>query len=624
MTFLPIIERELRARARSGATYWVRFTIPLAGMLFCLPQLMWAGPMGTSATLGPGLLNGLVIAAFLLSCGACLLTADVISSERREGTLGLLLLTRVSAFDVLLGKLSSAGLTSLCALVAFLPMLMIPVLAGGVKGGEVIRKGLVLPDMLFLALAAGLWASARGREWLKTGRTALLLVAALVLGPSLLGLVFRPVGAVVAGIGLLSPLGTLSAAGDALYNASAADYWVSLLLVHAGAWSLLVNAGFRLRRGWREERGELALSAEASVEEPHVASVVSEGDSSGVRPSADAAASDLSGTLERCDATPLADVAAPEDARTPMPQPGYAPVEAREAEAVFPPRRPLSDDANPIAWLLRRQRGIQALLWAGALVGLFQFGAFSLMPRFLGTSSYLSVVMPLSLAATALEGALFAWAASRFFVEARRTGELELLLTTPFGAREIVSTQWNVLKRRLRWPVLVMLAPTILQAATTVAEMRTSSSFGPGGSFRLHYLISSLVGLVDIFFGVGALCWVGLWFGLKAGGQARAIVWTVGLVKVLPFLIVMLCWILFAMLAKAGLGLRSPPYWILMSLPQAVTLLLYLGLIRLARQRLLGELAGAEPLKFSLRQSISSAVRDAVSSFRKARHWTPS
>ena len=50
MTFLPIVERELRVRARSGATYWVRFTIPLAGMLFCLPQLVWAGPMGTSAT----------------------------------------------------------------------------------------------------------------------------------------------------------------------------------------------------------------------------------------------------------------------------------------------------------------------------------------------------------------------------------------------------------------------------------------------------------------------------------------------------------------------------------------------------------------------------------------------
>ena len=563
MTFLPIIERELRVRARSGATYWVRFAIPLAGMLFCLPQLLWAGPFGTSANLGQGLLNGFVSAAFLLSCGACLLTADVISSERREGTLGLLLLTRVSTFDVLLGKLGSAGLTSLCVLVAFLPMLMIPVLAGGVKGSEVIRKGLVLPDTLFLALAAGLWASARGREWLSTARTALLLVAALVLGPSLVGRVFGPVGAAIAGIRFLSPLFTLSAAGDALYKASAAEYWVSLLLVNAAAWGLLVNAGFRLRRGWREERGETTVPAVATVAE-------------------------------------------------------------REAEAVLPPRRPLGDEANPIAWLLQRQRGIQALLWVGALVGLFQFGALSAMPRFFGMGSYLSVVMPLSLAAVMLEGALFAWAASRFFVEARRTGELELLLTTPCGAREIVSTQWNVLKRRLRWPVLVMLVPPLLQAAVTLTTVPASSAFGPGGAFRLHYVISCLFNLVGILFGVGALCWVGLWFGLKARGQARAIVWTVGLVKVLPYLIVMLCWIMFAMLAKAGLGLRSSPYWVIMSLPQVVVLVLYLGLIRLARQRLLGGLAGAEMMKFDLRRFISSGARDVVSSFRKARHWTPS
>jgi hypothetical protein len=258
------------------------------------------------------------------------------------------------------------------------------------------------------------------------------------------------------------------------------------------------------------------------------------------------------------------------------------------------------------------------------LVGLFHFGTFSVMPRFFGTSSYLSVVWPLSLAATTLEGALLAWAASRFFVEARRTGELELLLTTPLGAREIVSTQWNVLKRRLRWPIVVMLAPDLLQTGFSILVTRGGSGSGAWYSIHLQYWISGLLSFVNIFLGVGALCWVGLWFGLKARGQARAIVWTVGLVKVLPYLIVILCSILFAVLTRFGLGLRSPPFWIFMSLPQAVTLLLYLGLIRLARQRLLGELAGAEVMKFDLRHFVSSAARDSVSAFRRARHWTPS
>jgi hypothetical protein len=256
------------------------------------------------------------------------------------------------------------------------------------------------------------------------------------------------------------------------------------------------------------------------------------------------------------------------------------------------------------------------------LVGLSQFGAFPVLLRFLGPGSYSSVAWPLGLATSAFEGALFAWAASRFFVEARRTGELELLLTTPFGAREIVSAQWEVLKRRLRWPMLVMLAPAFLQAGYVL--LVTQGGFGPGNSYRLPYTISSLIACVEMFFGVGALCWVGLWFGLKAGGQARAIVWTVSLVKGLPYLIAVLCSILFSALVNSRVGPRSPPFWILMSLPQVVTLVFYLGLIRLARHRLLGELAGAEPMRFDLRQSISSAVRDASAAFRKARHWTPS
>ena len=560
MTILPIIERELRVRARGRAAYWSRFAVALVGMVVCLPQLMWSGPFGTSATLGRSLLNELVSIAFLLSCGACLLTADVISLERREGTLGLLLLTRVNTFDVLLGKLGSAGLTSLCAIVAFLPMLMIPVLAGGVTGGETFRKGLVLPDTLFLALAAGLWASAGGREWLKTARTALIVLAGIVLVPCLLdrpSARFWPPGPTLA---LLSPLGALFSAGDASYKASPGQFLASLILVQTVGWALLVAASFRLRSSWREERGEITAATPTTVGEP-------------------------------------------------------------EMEAAQPPRRPLGD-ANPIAWLLQRQRAIQALLWAGALVGFSYQGMFTIVFRFLRPSSYPSVAWSLWLATTTTEGALFAWAASRFFVEARRTGEIELLLTTPLGAREIVSAQWKVLKRRFRWPMLVLLAPAFLQAGYVL--LATHGGFGPGNSYRFPYAISSLIGCVDIVLGVGALCWVGLWFGLKAGGQARAIVWTVSLVKGLPYLISILCSILFSVLARSALGRNSPPFWIMMSLPQVATLMFYLGLIRLARRRMLGELAGAEPMRFDLRQSISSAVRDASAAFRKARHWTPS
>src|SRR6516164_3380637 len=99
MTFLPILERELRVRARNPANYWGRFAMAAVGVLVCAPTLMLSGPFAAPGMTGRSAFNSLVSAAFLLCCAACILTADTISSERREGTLGLLLLTRVRNFD---------------------------------------------------------------------------------------------------------------------------------------------------------------------------------------------------------------------------------------------------------------------------------------------------------------------------------------------------------------------------------------------------------------------------------------------------------------------------------------------------------------------------------------------
>ena len=116
MTLLPIIGRELRGRARSGGTYWTRFAVALAGVLLCVQQLIVSGPLSVPAAVGRLVFNEMVGTAFVLCCGACLLTAEAIGVERREGTLGLLFLTPVRSFDVLTGKLVSVGTTCLCAL----------------------------------------------------------------------------------------------------------------------------------------------------------------------------------------------------------------------------------------------------------------------------------------------------------------------------------------------------------------------------------------------------------------------------------------------------------------------------------------------------------------------------
>ena len=371
MTFLPIIERELRVRARRRAGYWTRFGVALGGVLICVPQLMISRAFGPPGTFGKAIFDAIVAAAFLLSCSACLLTADAITVEKQEGTLGLLFLTRIKALDVLLGKLGSVGLTSMCSLLAFVPIMMIPILAGGVTGGEAIRKGLALVTMLCLALAAGLWAATSSR---KTGavRNA---AGAVLLTVFLPFCIWQFSGHETKGVGVLSPLVALLCAGDAAYRSAAGWYWASLVGGNVLACLLLVAAGVRLRR---------ATEPEAEVAPPHPVTF----------------------TLF-----------------------GKEIVRRVHWESA-------RDEASPVAWLVRRQPGLKPRLWAAAVLALLYQGGSALWTQwfFRATSrSVWSTIWMPSLAISALESALIAWAASRFFVEARRTAELEVLLTTPVG-----------------------------------------------------------------------------------------------------------------------------------------------------------------------------------------------
>src|SRR5688572_27689924 len=64
-------------------------------------------------------------------------TADCVSEEKREGTLGLLFLTDLKGYDVILGKLSATSLGAIYAMLAILPMISLGLLMGGVTLKEV-------------------------------------------------------------------------------------------------------------------------------------------------------------------------------------------------------------------------------------------------------------------------------------------------------------------------------------------------------------------------------------------------------------------------------------------------------------------------------------------------------
>lgn len=586
VTILPLIQRQLRVRARSRAVYWTRFAVALVGILLGLRALNLSGgrPGPSQAILGQWAFQSIVIAAFILCCCAGFLTVDGISRERREGTLGLLCLTRVKALDVLLGSFGAAGITCLCALISILPVIMLPVLAGGVTGGEAFRTMLVLLDTLLLSLAAGLWASAGARGWFQSARSAVLLLLLIIVFPAFPG---HPPH-----VDLVSPLGSFRCAGDAVYRFSPAPFWISLAAVHGISWLLLITAGFRLRRAMREGDGTTETVGAASRK----AAVARE---------------------------PKADTVDPARSR----------VFTLVSWKIGSPN--MADTLDPVRWLVRRQRGLKAVIWAGALIGVFgQTDFWSLIRMFgaaligmFGTGPFMRgispiFIWPVSLALTAVEGCLFGWAASRFFIEGRRTGEVELLLTTPVGATNMISSQCKELRRLFVLPVIVLILPRIILVAWSFPQIKAYG--GPlASNYYYHFLVAQsftcLSGLVQ----VAALIWVGLWFGLRERSQTTALVRVILLCQGAPFVIGLGGSLLLTFFGVPRPTLAFPGFYWLFLLPQVAVLFYYFWLMRWARRRLAAELTNPSPAPFNLFQSIAGACAGLAALVDKARRWPP-
>src|SRR6266853_2631906 len=139
MTFLPIVGRELRVTARRRGTYWNRALSALAAILIFGGALIFEA-QAPPKELGKHVFN-ILSGLFLLSSLAAGVryTADCLSEEKREGTLGLLFLTDLQGYDVVLGKLAATSLNAIYRLVAILPVLPLPILLGGVTAGDLTR-----------------------------------------------------------------------------------------------------------------------------------------------------------------------------------------------------------------------------------------------------------------------------------------------------------------------------------------------------------------------------------------------------------------------------------------------------------------------------------------------------
>jgi ABC-type transport system involved in cytochrome c biogenesis permease component len=172
MTALPVIARELRAESRKPFTYWLR--VLGAGLLWVVVLLSWGdGPSNRGDRLFQTLHAALFFSIWVF---VPLVTADCISRERREGTLGLLFLTPLKAGHIAVAKSLAHGLRAFTLGLATLPLLTLPFLMGGVAWQQALLSFLILSSAFFWALGAGLLASSGSKSWQQA------LVWAVVLG----------------------------------------------------------------------------------------------------------------------------------------------------------------------------------------------------------------------------------------------------------------------------------------------------------------------------------------------------------------------------------------------------------------------------------------------------------
>jgi ABC-type Na+ efflux pump permease subunit len=159
----PVLQRELREGARRPVNHRLRFGSTGVGTL-----LLWiiaANSHQPTSRLGGWLFASLhTLLLVLIALVVPALAADGIAREKREGTLGLLFLTPLSAGGIVAGKALAQGLRAFTLWLAVLPILAIPFLTGGITWFDALSALSLEFCATVLCLAAGLLASSLARE----------------------------------------------------------------------------------------------------------------------------------------------------------------------------------------------------------------------------------------------------------------------------------------------------------------------------------------------------------------------------------------------------------------------------------------------------------------------------
>ncbi|MDB6053714.1 MAG: hypothetical protein JWN25_1237 [Verrucomicrobiales bacterium] len=155
----PVIEREMALASRSRRTYELRMgVIAIAAIVFVVNM----ATVQLSKITGTYYFN-LIESLLLLYCVAegVRATSDCLSEEERNGTLGLLFLTRLRGVDVVLGKMAVQATRSFYVFLGLLPLSGLSLILGGVRATDFLLANLHLASFLFFCLSWGLFVSSR-------------------------------------------------------------------------------------------------------------------------------------------------------------------------------------------------------------------------------------------------------------------------------------------------------------------------------------------------------------------------------------------------------------------------------------------------------------------------------
>ncbi len=472
MTFLPIVGRELRIASRRGATYWVRCLAALllivVGTWFFL--MMQGEAPGDISIFLFQILTGISVLHCLLR--GVWSTADSLSEEKREGTLGLLFLTDLKGYDVVLGKLAATSLNGFYSLMAAVPMMAIPLLMGGVTPGEFGRMSLVAVNTLFFSLTLGICASAMSRS----ARNAMSLSFLVIFG---ITAVVPAFGAWLAqykmdpkiayDICLPTPGFSYFLAFDKTYKLHPGDFLKSVLIIHGMGWIFFALACLIAPRSWQDRpAGARKVRVSETVRGWTYGNV---GERSSYR------------------------------------------------------RRLLSK--NAYFWLAARARLKPMTLWfvLGLIACGWTWGVAKFHRDWFNEGVYVATGIVLNM----LLKMWFCLEAGQQISEDRKNGALELLLSTPLSVRNILRGQFLSLQRQFLWPLVAVLVVFALFMFGETSETLTRDE---RNLWVLFWLAAMLMLVADLV----ALYWVCMWQALTARNPTRAASQSFSRVLILPWL----------------------------------------------------------------------------------------